>query len=68
MTVAGKSTEWVSERDPEMVNLRQNVHWSQWMRASLCVKNELCVLAKLALRGTRILIPKVRVEVLRPVL
>ena len=52
-----------------MVSLRQyilNGDWSQCrMSAYLCVRNELCMLGKLVLRGTRIVIPEaLRGEVL----
>ena len=70
MALSAKQVEEVSENDPEMVSLRQYIlsgDWSQCrMSAYLCVRNELCVLGKLVLRGTRIVIPEaLRGEVLR---
>ena len=60
----------VSDSDPEIASLRQYIlseDWSQCrMAAYVCVKDELCVLRKLVLRGTRIVVPKgLRGEVLR---
>ena len=70
MALSAKQAEEVSESDPEMVSLRQYIlsgDWSQCrMSAYLCVRNELCVLGKLVLHGTRIVIPEaLRGEVLR---
>ena len=70
VALSAKQVEEVSENDPEMVSLRQYIlsgDWSQCrMSAYLCVRNELCVLGKLVLRGTRIVIPEaLRGEVLR---
>ena len=62
--------EEVSDSNPEMISLRQYIlsgDWSQCrMPAYLCVRNELCVLDKLVLRATRVVIPEaLREEVLR---
>ena len=70
MALSVKQVEKVFESDPEMVSLRQYIlsgDLSQCrMSAYLCVRNELCVLGKLVLRGTRIVIPEaLRGEVLR---
>ena len=70
VALSAKQVEEVSESDPEMVSLRQYIlsgDWSQCrMSAYLCVRNELCVLGKLVLRGIRIVIPEaLRGEVLR---
>ena len=70
VALTAKQVELASESDPEIASLRQYIlsgNWSQCrMTAFLCVKDELCVLDKLVLRGTRIVIPKaLRGEVLR---
>ena len=70
VALTAKQVELVSDSDPEIASLRQYIlseDWSQcWMAAYVCVKDELCVLRKLVLRGTRIVVPKgLRGEVLR---
>ena len=70
VALSAKQVEEMSEIDPEMVSLRQYIlsgDWSQCrMYALLCVRNELCELGKLVLRGTRIVTPEaVRGGVLR---
>ena len=70
VALSAKQVEQVSESDPEIASLRQYIlsgDWSQCkMHAYLCIKNELCVLGKLVLRSSRIVIPKaMRGEVLR---
>ena len=62
--------ELVSDSDPEIASLRQYIlsgDWSQCrMTAYVCVKDELCVLGKLVLCGTRIVVQEaLRGEVLR---
>ena len=58
-----------SEKDPELKTVRQYVQSGNWSECKmphfLCVKNELCCVRKLILRGSRIIIPKsLRPEVL----
>ena len=70
VALSAKQVEEVSEKDPEMVSLRQYILSGDWshcrMSAYLCVRNELCVLGKFVLRGTRTVIPEaLRGEVLR---
>ena len=72
VALSAKEAEEVSEIDPEMVSLKQYIlsgDWSQCRMSSyLCVRNELhvCVLGKLVLCSTRIVIPEaLRGEVLR---
>ena len=70
VALTAKQVELVSDSDPEIASLRQYIlsgDWSQCrMTAYVCVKDELCVLRKLVLRGTRIVVPKgLRGEVLR---
>ena len=70
LTVAltAKQAELASDSDPEIASLRQYIlsgDWSQCrMTAYVCVKDELCVLGKLVLRGTRIVPKALRREVL----
>ena len=70
LTVAltAKQAELASYSDPEIASLRQYIlsgDWSQCrMTAYVCVKDELCVLGKLVLRGTRIVPKALRREVL----
>ena len=63
VALSAKEVEQVSESDPEIVSLRQYIlrgYWPQCkMHAYLCIKNELCVLGKLVLRGSRIVIPEI---------
>ena len=70
VALTAKQVKSVSDSDPEIASLRQHIlsgDWSQCrMTAYVCVKDELCVLGKLVLRGTRIVILKaLRGEVLR---
>ena len=70
VALTAKQVELVSDSDQEIASLRQYIlsrDWSQCrMTVYVCVKDELCVLGKLVLRGTRIVIPKaLRAEVLR---
>ena len=69
VALSAKEVERASEEDPELTSVRhyiQSGDWSQFkLPHYLCVKNELCVLGKLVMRGTRIVIPKsLRGEVL----
>ena len=70
LALTAKQVELASESDPEIASLRQDIlsgNWSQRrMTAYLFVKDELCLLGKLVLHGTRIVIPKaLQGEVLR---
>ena len=62
MVLTAKEVERASEKDPELSSVRhyiQSGDWSQFkMPHFMCVKNELCVLSKLVLHGTRIVIPQ----------
>ena len=63
VALSAKQVEQVSESDREIVSLRQYILSGDWsrckMHAYLCIKNELCVLGKLVLRGSRIVTPKI---------
>ncbi|XP_029209128.2 uncharacterized protein K02A2.6-like [Acropora millepora] len=70
MAMTAREVERVSEKDPELCSVRyciQSGDWSQCkMPHYLSVKNELCTIGKLVMRGTRIVIPQsLRSEVLR---
>ena len=70
VAMTAKEVERESENDLELCSVRHNIQsgdWSQYkMTYYLSVKNELCVLGKLMMRGTRIVIPQsLRSEVLR---
>lgn len=60
VAMTAKEVERESENDPELCSVRCNIRsgdWSQYkMTHYLRVKNELCVLGKLVMRGTRIVI------------
>ena len=61
MLLTAKEVERASEEDPELSSVRHYMSgdWSQCkMPHFMCVKNELYVLGKLVLRGTRIVIPQ----------
>ena len=68
MTV--KEVERESEKDPELCSVRHYIQSGDWTQCKmphyLSVKNELCTLGKLVMRGTRIVIPQsLRGETLR---
>ena len=70
VAMTAKEVERESENDLELCSVRHNIQsgdWSQYkMTHYLSVKYELCVLGKLVMRGTRIVIPQsLRSEVLR---
>ena len=70
VAMTAKEVERESENDPELCSVKhyiQSGYWSQCkMPHYLSVKNELFVLGKLVMRGTRIVIPQsLRSEVLR---
>ena len=62
VALTAKQVELASESDPEIASQRQYIlsgNWSQCRKtAYMCVKDELRVLGKLVLRGTRIVISK----------
>ena len=70
MAMTSREVERVSEKDPELCSVRYYIQSGDW---SLCkrplylsVKNELCTIGKLVMRGTRIVIPQsLRSEVMR---
>ena len=57
-----REIERESEKDPELSSVRYYVQTGDWsqceMPSYLRIKNELCVIGKLLLRGDRIVIPK----------
>ena len=70
IALTAKQVELASNSDPEVASLRQYILSGDWspcrMAAHVCVKDELCVLGKRVLRGTRIFVPKaLQGEVLR---
>ena len=70
VAMTAKEVERESEKDPELCSVRHYIQSSDWSQCKmphyLSVKNELCVLGKLVMRGTRILIPQsLRSEELR---
>ena len=54
--------EIASEEDAELTSVRHYIQHGNWHECKMpyytCVNNELCVLGKLVLRGTRIVIPR----------
>ena len=62
MVLTAKEVERASEEDPELSSVRHYIQSGDWSQCKMphfmCVKNELCVLGKLVLRGTRIVIPQ----------
>nr|XP_058962028.1 uncharacterized protein K02A2.6-like [Pocillopora verrucosa] len=62
VVLTAKEVERASEEDPELTSVRHYIQSGDWSQCKmphfLCVKNELCVLGKLVLRGTRIVIPQ----------
>ena len=69
IALTAKEVEMASANDPELISLRHYIRTGNWseckMPAYLSVKNELCVLGKLVLRGSRLVIPQsLRKEVL----
>ena len=57
-----REMERESAADPELVSVRHYVQTGDWSQCSMpgytCVKNELCIIGKLVLRGDRIVIPQ----------
>lgn len=62
VVLTAKEVERASEEDPELTSVRHYIQSGDWSQCKMphfmCVKNELCVLGKLVLRGTRIVIPQ----------
>ncbi|PFX28630.1 Uncharacterized protein K02A2.6 [Stylophora pistillata] len=62
VTLTPREVERESENDPELVSVRQYIHSGDWsqckMPGYICVKNELCTIGQLLLRGDRIMIPQ----------
>lgn len=62
VVLTAKEVERASEEDPELTSVRHYIQSGDWSQCKmphfLCVKNELCVLGKLVLHGTRIVIPQ----------
>ena len=54
--------EIASEEDAELTSVRHYIQHGNWQECNMpyytCVKNGLCILGKLVLRGTRIVIPR----------
>ena len=70
MATTAREVERVSEKDPELCSVRYYIQSGDWSKCKmphyLSVKNELCTMGKLVMRGTRIVIPQsLRSEVLR---
>ena len=70
VALTAKEVERASEEEPGLTSVRHYIQSGDWSQCKLphylCVKNELCVLGKLVMRGTRIVIPKsLRGDVLR---
>ena len=68
--LSAKQVELASEKDPELISVRQYVTTGDWSKCKLPhylgVKDELCVLGYLVLRGDRLVIPQsMRDDVLR---
>ena len=57
-----REIERESADDPELASVRHYVQTGDWSQCSMpgytCVKNELCIIGKLVLRGDRIVIPQ----------
>jgi len=70
VAISPQRIEVESEKDTELSSVRGYIQTGDWSQCKLphylCVKNELCVLGKLVMRGNRIVIPKsLREEVLK---
>ena len=70
VAMTAKDVERESEKDPELCSVRHYIQSGDWSQCKmphyLSVKNELCTLGKLVMRGTRIVIPqRLRGETLR---
>ena len=62
VALTARQVELASDKDPEITRLRQRILSGNWSRCKmsiyLCVKEERCVLRKLVLLGSRIVIPE----------
>ena len=62
VAVSPREIERESEHDPELASVRHYIHSGDWLECKMpsyiCVKNELCCIVKLVLRGDRIVIPQ----------
>lgn len=62
VSLTPREIERESENDPELVTVRQYIHTGDWSQCKMpgyvSVKNELCTIGKLVLRGDRIVIPQ----------
>ena len=62
VSLTPREIERESENDPELVTVRQFIHTGDWSQCKMpgyaSVKNELCTIGKLVLRGDRIVIPR----------
>lgn len=62
VVLTAEEVERASEEDPELTSVRHYIQSGDWSQCKMphfmCVKNELCVLGKLVLHGTRIVIPQ----------
>ncbi|KXJ07404.1 hypothetical protein AC249_AIPGENE13519 [Exaiptasia diaphana] len=60
--ISPREVERKSEKDPELESIRKYIQSGDWTECKLPnylhVKNELCVLGKLVMRGSRVVIPK----------
>ena len=62
VALTARDVEIASEEDAELTSVRHYIQHGNWHECKMpyytCVKNERCVLGKLVLRGTRIVIPR----------
>ena len=70
VALTAKEVERESEKDPELVSVRHYIRTGDWSQCKMpyysCIKNELCIMGQLVMRGTRMVIPQaLRKEVLR---
>ena len=60
VALTARDVEFATEEDAELTSVRHYIHHGNWHECKMpyysCVKNELCVLGKVVLRGTRIVI------------
>ena len=70
VALTAKEVERESEKDPELTSVRHYIRSGNWSECRMpyypCIKNELCIIGQLVMRGTRIVIPQsLRSEVVR---
>ena len=62
VALIARGVEMASEEDAELTNVRHYIQHGNWYECKMpyytCVKNEFCVLGKLVLRWTRIVIQR----------